>query len=87
MCKNIQPFVIKYSDSINDQTNDNGPNSNLKYIYNVEKSAWMLKYGGGTFSLQHMNYVLVKAWYASLFLSILLYFMFPKLTHNWVAEL
>ena len=39
MCKNIQPFVLKTEDSINDQPNDNGPNYKLKYLYNVENSA------------------------------------------------
>ena len=33
--KNIQPFILKVGDSINNQTNDNGPNSKLKALYNV----------------------------------------------------
>ena len=28
--KNIQPFILKAGDYINDQPNDNGPNSKLK---------------------------------------------------------
>ena len=50
ICKNIQPFVLKSGDSINDQPNDNGPNTKLKYLYNVAKSAWILKYGGKNFT-------------------------------------
>ena len=30
MCKNIQPFVLKAGDSINNQPNDNVPNAKLK---------------------------------------------------------
>ena len=33
--KKIQPFILKAGDSINDQSNDNGPNSKLKAIYNI----------------------------------------------------
>ena len=33
--KNIQPFILKVSDSINNQPNDNGPNSKLKSLYNI----------------------------------------------------
>ena len=62
MYKNIQPFVLKPGDSINDQPNDNDPNSKLKSIYNVSKSAWMLKYGMTKFSPHHMKSVLVEAW-------------------------
>ena len=43
--KNIHPFILKAVDSNNDQPNENGPNSRLKYFYNVLKSKWMLKYG------------------------------------------
>ena len=62
MCKNIQPFVLKLGDSINDQTNDNIPNAKLKSLYNVAKSAWTLKYGTTKFSPHHMNSVLVEEW-------------------------
>ena len=44
-CRKIQPFLLKAYDSIKDQTNNNGPNEKLKYLYNVTKSTWMLKYG------------------------------------------
>ena len=43
--KNIQPFILKAGDSINNQPNDNGPNSKLKALYNILKAKWMLKYG------------------------------------------
>ena len=62
MCKKIQPFVLKLGESVNDQTNDNSPNAKLKSLYNVAKSAWMLKYGTKKFSPRHMNSVLVEAW-------------------------
>ena len=61
-CKNIQPFVLKSGDSINDQPNYNGPNSKLNSLYNVAKSAWMRKYGKTKFSPHHMNSALVEAW-------------------------
>ena len=60
--KNIQPFVLKSGDSINDQPNDNVPNDKLKYLYNVANIAWMLKYGTIKFSPHHMNSILVEAW-------------------------
>ena len=59
--KNIQPFIIKAGDSINDQTNENGPNSTLKALYNIPKAKWMLKYGTTRFKPNHMNSVMVEA--------------------------
>ena len=64
MYKNIQPFVIKSCESINDQPNYNGPNDKLKSLCNVEKSVWIMKYGTTKFSPHHMNFVLVEVWYA-----------------------
>ena len=61
MCKNIQPFVLKSSNSINNQPNDNGPNTKLKSLYNVAKSVCMLEYGTTQFPPHHMNSVLVEA--------------------------
>ena len=43
--KNIQAFILKAGDSINDQPNENGPNSTLKALYNRSKAKWMVKYG------------------------------------------
>ena len=60
--KNIQTFILKSGDSINDQPSDNGPNSKLKALYNIFKTKWMLKYGTTRFQPHHMNYVLVEAW-------------------------
>ena len=34
-CKNIKLFVLKAGDSINRPTNNNGPNSRLKSLYNM----------------------------------------------------
>ena len=60
--KNFQPFILKAGDSINDQPNDNGPNSTLKALYNITKAKWMLKYGITRFQPHRMSYVLVEAW-------------------------
>ena len=60
--KNIQPFILKVGDSINDQPNDNGPNSTLKALYNRSKAKWMVKDGTTRFQPHHMNAVLVEAW-------------------------
>ena len=62
MFKNIQPFILKYGNSINDQPNDNVPNAKLKSLYTVAKSVWIPKYGTTKFSPHHMNSVLVEAW-------------------------
>ena len=43
--KKIQPFILKLGESINDQPNDNGPNSKLKALYNISKAEWMMNYG------------------------------------------
>ena len=57
--QNIQPFILKSGDSVNDQRNNNGPNAKLKSLYNEVKSAWMLKYGTTKMSPHYMNYILV----------------------------
>ena len=62
--KNIQPFILKSGDSINDQPNDNGPNSKLKALYNFSKAKWMLNYGTTRFQPHHMKSVLVEIWEA-----------------------
>ena len=61
-CRNIQPFARKSGDSTNDHPNDNDPNAKLKSLYNVAKSAWMMKYFTKTFLPHHMNSVLLEAW-------------------------
>ena len=60
--KNIQPFILKVGESINDQPNDNGSNSTLKALYNLSKANWMVKYGTTRFQPHHMNDVPVEAW-------------------------
>ena len=50
--KNIHPFILQSGESINDQTNDNGPNSKRKALYNISKAKWMLKYGTTRFQPQ-----------------------------------
>ena len=43
--QNIQPFVLKSGDSINDQTNYIGSNEKLNYIYNQDNYECIMKYG------------------------------------------
>ena len=62
MWKNIQPFVMKACNSINNYPNYNSPNSKLNSIFNVAKTAWLLKYETTKFSPHYMNSVLVEAW-------------------------
>ena len=59
---NIQPFVPKLGNSINNQTIDNAPNSKLKSLYNVAKDSWMLKYMTTKYLPYHINYVSAEAW-------------------------
>ena len=61
-CKNIQPFVRKSGDSINDHNKDNCANSKLKSLYNVANIAWMLKYGTTNALPHNIKSVLVEAW-------------------------
>ena len=49
--KNIQPFIPKVGDSVNDQANYNRLNSKMKALYNILKAKWMLKYGTTMFNL------------------------------------
>ena len=62
--KNIQTFILKLGDYLNDQPNDNGPNSKLKALYNMPKAKWMLNYGTTRFQPHHMKSVLVEIWEA-----------------------
>ena len=43
--QNIQTFIMKLGDSVNEQPNYNGTNSKFKSLYNEAKNMWMLKYG------------------------------------------
>ena len=58
--KSIHPFINKVGDSINNQPNENGPNSKLKALYNISKAECILKYGTVRFQPHHMNSVLVE---------------------------
>ena len=60
--KKIQPFILKAGDSINDHSNENGPKSKLKALYNILKAKWMPKYGTMRFKPHHMKSVLVETW-------------------------
>ena len=60
--QNSQPFTLKLGESVNNQTNDNGPNEKLKSHYNELKSVWILKYGTTKFLPQNTNSILVEAW-------------------------
>ena len=63
-CRNIQIFVLKGGNSTNYQTNDNGSNTKLDPLYNDMKAAWILNYGTKEILPQHINSILVEAWYA-----------------------
>ena len=54
--------MLKACDSINVQTNDKGPSSKLKSLYNVLKSKRMLKYDTTRFQPHHIKSVLVETW-------------------------
>ena len=58
--KNNHPFILKAVESINNHSNDNGPNSKLKSIYNFLKANWILNNGTTRFQPHHMKYVLVE---------------------------
>ena len=58
--KTIQPFILKSVDSINNQSNNNGPNAKLKALYNILKEKWILKYVTSRFQPHHTNFVLVE---------------------------
>ena len=60
--KNMQPFILKAVESINDQPNENRPNSKINSLYNVLKAKWMLNYGTTRFQPHHMKSVLVEIW-------------------------
>ena len=60
--QNIQPFLPKSGNSINNQNNDNGPDTKMMSLYNQEKSEWMLKYWTTIMLPHHMNSILVGAW-------------------------
>ena len=61
---NIQPFIIKFGDSINNHPNDNGTYAKLKAIYNISNAKLMVKYVTYSFQPHHMKYVLVETWKA-----------------------
>ena len=58
--KNIQPFIPKGGDSINNQPNENMPNSKLKALYNTSTANRMLNYVTPRIKPHHMNSVLVE---------------------------
>ena len=63
LCKhNIQSFVHKTGDTVHDQPNNNGPNMKLKNSYGNERFNWMRHHRTLTFTLSHMNYVLIATW-------------------------
>ena len=60
--QNIQPFILKTGNYVNDQPNGNGPNYKLKHLYNDVKSTWMIKYGTTKFLSHHTKSILVESW-------------------------
>ena len=49
--QNIQLFILKVGDSVNDQPNDNESGDKLKSLYNEVNFLWVLKYGTTIFYL------------------------------------
>ena len=62
MQKNIQSFILKLVDYINDHLNDNGTIKKLKALYNTPKAKCMMKYDTSRFQPHHMNSVLFETW-------------------------
>ena len=61
-CRNIEPFVLKSGDLINDHPNDNVPNAKLKSLYNLAKALCILNYVTTKYLTCHMNSVFVESW-------------------------
>ena len=66
---NIQYFILKASDSVHYQPNDNGPNMKLKNLYGNARINCMRHHLTIKFSPLHMNYALVETWEAFKILS------------------
>ena len=58
----IQSLTLRVCDSIHDHPNDNGPNLNIKSLYDSVIINWMRKHGTLKFILDHMDDFLVKTW-------------------------
>ena len=52
---NIKLSILKSGNSVNDQPNDNGSNSKLKFFYNEVKYVWMLRYGTPKLLTRHIT--------------------------------
>ena len=54
--------MLKAGDSVNYQTNNNGPNMKLNIFYCNSIINWMIHHGTLKFTPAHINYVLVETW-------------------------
>ena len=59
---NIQFFIFKAGDYVNDHPNNNCPNMKLNNYYGNERMNWMRHNGTLKFTPAHMNYFLVETW-------------------------
>ena len=60
--QNIQSLILKSDDYVNDQPNNNGPNTKLKNLYVNSIMTWMRHHGTLKFTPDHMNSVLIDTW-------------------------
>ena len=58
----IQAFMLKVGDSIHDQPSNNGPNLNLKNMYDNTRMNCMMKHGNLKFTPAHKNVVNFETW-------------------------
>ena len=60
LCSNqIKPFMLKASESVNDQSNDSVINLNMKGIHGHPRMKWQRQHGNLKFTSAHMNALLV----------------------------
>lgn len=58
----VRPMFLKSNDSINDQPNDNGMNSRLRSVYNLELEQWKLEHMSMALTPPRFNTVFASAW-------------------------
>ena len=58
----IKLFILKACDSVNNQSNDNGPKLKLKEIHGQYIMNSQIHHGNLKFTSAHMNSVLVEIW-------------------------
>ena len=61
---NIQSFILNAGNSMDDQPNNNGPNTNLKNLHGNARMKWMRHHKTLKFSPPHANSFRVETWEA-----------------------